>query len=1137
MNALNVVAGPDLLTVGTQYDVLFGSLAEFYPADAVIVVRQPSAEKGGYATVRQIPMHDRDAYLRTMTELGLTERIDLSLAPRSGMDLAAYETEQELRGDKRPGSKRGRLLGRADQCLGLVAIPFDLDVAGPRHAEREDGKMPLPTWAQAQNILSAIPLAPGLVVESGGGIHAYLLLEKPLDPEQQKDVLTRISQWLEEAGAQLKVECDTGPMTATGSLRVAGTAKGKGGSDHFELTKIVPSYGQPRFSYEDIVEAFPIDLDLSRKTRTERVHADRGPVKVIEGDDVRPGTRFARALPISRLLDEVFGCEESQSGKWIYPHDDGSISSREPHGVMAEHPREAETEMLIIYGQRWIHDWDLVAADKAAGVTSWDALGGVVCAGDWALAGRIAAVIMLNDDEVDSEIDDLVELLASLHRDDWPEAVRDAYGSRVTATTITQTGQPVHSEYTPQILVEASRVNVPDPTITVDEISVAAPSSEVMIGSDLLAVIGGPDHGLWGMKPAYDGHGKQILNTDGSLVMQRGGQITTWLATRSAMTTEGGGGDEKFDVTILTANGQTTTVKDLSAADSLNAQAVWVEATKRISFALPGSTTDRNHIGNTLAMLAAESRTNRVITRRTGMSFVDGKHVMLGLVSSIDADGVTEEHLASPPRGQTAADITRPVLAQLGWDALPADEVAAAGTVPALIGIAPTEPVVGIALLGVWAAAVAGCDERTTVILDAPSGMGKSQAASCVSPLYSLAPRSAAAPPVDLEKDSMAFAFVQMRWHSGLPIWLDDARVNTESARAAETSAGLITSLVQSAFNGSSGGRGSGDGGIRTQADIACPAIMTAERLSTQTAVVNRAAVVSLGPKTIDLDSTPNHVAGLDVFTEQFAKSGLANAMGASFYRWVCEQLDERGEIAPDGKRRKGSHDSEALSAMAAWAKDRRHTHMVRWGVDRTTGNAAYLRMGWDLLYLWAESVGARHLMPSEAVVDKALTSIIGGTKDAATKADPGLRWIRAVGDFIQGARGHLVGYKGLEPKDPLERGWKQFGPDGVSPQGTKMGYISKDRRHVVLMAQGLRDAAKAMDQGLNAYSAAEMDRFLRAHCTTEFMGSNPAAKVSVRLGIDSRPRGYVVPLSALFGDEGIALVEEFAAEEDCEEF
>lgn len=78
-----------------------------------------------------------------------------------------------LRGSDVGPTRRG---SKAD-CVTAPCLWVDIDVAGPGHAA---SNLP-PTFNDAVDLLSAVPFDPTCIVDSGGGLHAYWVFEKPVD--------------------------------------------------------------------------------------------------------------------------------------------------------------------------------------------------------------------------------------------------------------------------------------------------------------------------------------------------------------------------------------------------------------------------------------------------------------------------------------------------------------------------------------------------------------------------------------------------------------------------------------------------------------------------------------------------------------------------------------------------------------------------------------------------------------------------------------------------------------------------------------------------------------------------------------------------------------------------------------------
>jgi hypothetical protein len=70
---------------------------------------------------------------------------------------------------------RGRRGGAAD-CVSVPALWVDIDIAGPGH--KTTRTLPA-TLDDAHRLLAKLPLAPSCIIHTGGGLHAYWLLDEP----------------------------------------------------------------------------------------------------------------------------------------------------------------------------------------------------------------------------------------------------------------------------------------------------------------------------------------------------------------------------------------------------------------------------------------------------------------------------------------------------------------------------------------------------------------------------------------------------------------------------------------------------------------------------------------------------------------------------------------------------------------------------------------------------------------------------------------------------------------------------------------------------------------------------------------------------------------------------------------------
>lgn len=1099
-----------------QYDLLFAPHVDALPEDAVITVSHPLPGRPGERSLH-LDLRDPDAYVRRVHQEGATTSLKLCLAARSLNALTA-RAEDKARESGRAPFIEG-LRGSARECYGHVALPLDIDFQGPSHAEED-----LPTEAEALALVESLPLEPGLVVRSGGGYHAYLLLDRPVDGEERLDLFARIEAYLVTAGREGGWKPDLAPLEVTGSLRVAGVIRGKHGPDRFDPTPIVSDSGA-RWSAEDVVAAFPdLPEHTSRAGRASRGgEYDEGVDPGEFDEDAKPGTRLAALYPVDRMLVEVFGCELRSGDRVAFPREDGSINPQDTHGqVVVDDNSFDDAKGVFINGTRWANRWGV---KRDTFLTSWAVMGLVLCEGDWSLARHVAAAVVDADDH-ESALADLDEVLKEAWESGDPAPlIAERYPRRsrhlvaVPSNVVVGSADDSDDDVATGEIVEASAVE----SVTVGD-GWTFSTLENIPDTKLQVRIAGSLTGLYEWR---------VTETDsaGNPIGGRWDLVLPWVASRVSLQVENGDDQNaRATVVVIPRSGAPIVLRGLTNAESLDPVVVATRANIQGRGIKIPDPRIRKAATDMLTDFACDARSQERVIRRTGPVVAeDGTHRFLGVVASMATAGVTTDLLATKPSG-TEKVKDRPTIDTIGWRTLPTttDEIlAAAGTVEALIDVVPRRRGVGIAMLGLFAAALTGATTRTTLTMDAVSGCGKSQAASCLTPLFSLAPRSTDKPPVDLEKDSAAYTFAVMRFLSYLPAWLDDARVNTENQRKAEASAGLITDAVQAAFNGSAGGRADGAGGLRAQEPVRSPALMTAERISTQAAVRNRSLIIGLDPNDVDRFAREGRTPGLDVYTDDYANTGLANDFGAVLVHHIVKNLDERGTLAPPGRFPMDGGESEAITSLAHWANRTQRAHMHRFVADREAGSAAYIRMGWDVIYDVAKANGFMHLLPTPEEVEAELIKLVEATRVSTASIAPGLRYIQAAANFVSAGRGHLVSHTLGEPADSLSRGWRvRGGGDFARPvhdaQGIRVGHVSADGRYVVLMSAGLTAAAKSEDSGLALYSGQEMDRFLRPFCATDLMPApgSKDAKCSATLGLKTRQRGWVVPMALFEGDE-----------------
>jgi hypothetical protein len=118
---------------------------------------------------------------------------------------------------------------RAADAAGIVGLWADIDIAGPAHTEK---KVYPPDMASARGLVMAMPRPPTLLVDSGHGLHAWWLFERPwmfADDAERRQAAAMAKGWIAELqtrAARMGWDIDATHDLAR-VLRVPGTVNSK----------------------------------------------------------------------------------------------------------------------------------------------------------------------------------------------------------------------------------------------------------------------------------------------------------------------------------------------------------------------------------------------------------------------------------------------------------------------------------------------------------------------------------------------------------------------------------------------------------------------------------------------------------------------------------------------------------------------------------------------------------------------------------------------------------------------------------------------------------------------------------------------------------------------------------------------
>lgn len=98
--------------------------------------------------------------------------------------------------------------GTVEQCVGLLGLFADIDIAAPGSGHAGGKKYP-PTERDARSLIDAIGLDPSLVIHSGGGLQAWWLFREPwmFASDAERHVAAALCRnWVQTIGAVAKVK-------------------------------------------------------------------------------------------------------------------------------------------------------------------------------------------------------------------------------------------------------------------------------------------------------------------------------------------------------------------------------------------------------------------------------------------------------------------------------------------------------------------------------------------------------------------------------------------------------------------------------------------------------------------------------------------------------------------------------------------------------------------------------------------------------------------------------------------------------------------------------------------------------------------------------------------------------------------
>ncbi len=683
-----------------------------------------------------------------------------------------------------------------------------------------------------------------------------------------------------------------------------------------------------------------------------------------------------------------------------------------------------------------------------------------------------------------------------------------ATGQLYPLTLLLNAAPPAHEIFIDEPAADLVATAMGEAGVTVPDLLTAWSGRKILVQDGVMAVVGGPEHGLWAGSKKWDEKQQREV-----LVVER---ITDWLAWRTRYETQiqidarglaapVTGVRPRWAVEIIRADRRRWSVDDLSETESTDAARVVDYAGAAV--ALPERPAHRAYVANCLRILGADGAGQVPGRRFTSTGWlVDPEHgpTFVAPAGSMTADGPTDAITAGPPAGSDDDALTD-AQRTTGWThvAEGAELREAVQAFAALLAMAPQRPEAGVALIGGMAAAPLRLSRRCSVLTKALPKVGKSHLLGAASWFWnSTGPASFA---LDLPGSSEAAAKAVASWHRDAPLFADDFKLAGDEGDLGVKRA--FGALARGAYTGASNAKATREGGMRRGLPISTVALMTGEEAHPDGATMQRVAVVELVEGDVDLAAG----GAVDHFNATYGATGLARAAWAHYMRWLAQLM---AQAQASGK--------DPLLHLRQDAEHQWRLSMEHLGTDRAGETASVVSTGWRMLLRWAREHGVLDLMPSwQAVIKPALGRLVTGNQHIHLEADPAARVLAVLADQVERRVAYVQAHDGTRPQSPAACGWhRDDSRDALwVPRGELLGWLSRDRTSVVVTPGAVTAAIRTGQLGI---APAKLQAAMTA---AGYVGGRDVRHNTV--GIPSRPRGWIVPVAKLGIDLETTTTEE----------
>lgn len=973
--------------------------------------------------------------------------------------------------------------GTAADVVGLPALIADLDTTSGEHAPK---RLPLPTDEQVMAWLAELPVKPTVVVKSGGGFHIWVALSELLLPgaANHMAILAAWKDWWVARAARDQLHIDVGVLADVGRvLRPVGTvnAKQQGRSVELDLDR---SDLNARYSLDVIRAAFPPRVALAASEFvTPTPAAQTRSSDSQENQPERIGDRFAVAVSASLVMTEVFNAIPEGSTGLIFPRPDGTYGDSANVRVYGE--------AITVFGERVKEEWASYGALEPHSWDSFQILALVGAAGDFKAAAKALSMFAPSD---------------------WPHRLPEIFATAVGLTSSKTSVMPartlggtgplsaVVAPAVPPIGTEVDAIQLP--------IAMAGDAScTVTLDGGLRVVVGGHNTGL--MRKVKSESGQYLYIPVAPYVIWKRSKTSHYSVTETGEPQLVS--DPTYEVEIRTAFGMRRSQQGFTAEQAHSPREVLDRLDPGVG--LPIDAADVKRISNMIRQLGNGQGTVEYSEfHKLGWMRDENAWVFLMPSGSIDANGIRLDYTVGPPAGSDVGAL-QPAIRQAGFDRIPTDLRSIGRAINAFLEIAPGRRDVLVALLGALFAAPLALSRRTTVLIAGKPGTAKSLLASAVQAFFSAVGIDGASFAMTLGRGTtrVATEVTTAYMRHGLAVFDDFRFVGVP--RDDQMMLSSVTGIVQGVYGADGAGRGTRDGGLRAAHGADCVAIITAETVPTQEAIVSRVVPFELRPGEVVIE--PRGGAPIDEFKRSWGDTGAARSLYAAYIQWLAIEIEKAG----------------GLTAFRRTVDERKKS-WTSTAVGRAAETTSTLAVGWRMFREFAADSGIEDLIPDAEEIDQLLDSIANSASQTVAEVNHGRRIIETARDMINGGTGYVQSCtRGMLENFEKQTGWDWVGNGeyGRWDAGHKLlvGVLSSDRRYIVLPNEAVR--AIQRDLGLAGLNS---DQIRRSFEDLVVPGSTPGGQASTTMKIQSRPRGYVLPVSVFDLDFELADLSELGYEE-----